>query len=54
MDRVKSIGRIKLEVDRIYRDKYTNPIYASKNLEKPITEASEKMLKGKAIVHTIG
>lgn len=54
VDQVKNIGRIKLEVNRIYRVKLASPRYVSKTLGKQITEVSEKMLKGKAIVNTIG
>lgn len=54
VDQVECLGRIKVEVKRLYRVKHARPTETPTTLAKPITEVSEKLLKGKAIVNSVG
>lgn len=53
MDRLTDLGRIKVTVQRVYLEKRAVPQRCPKDDGDQITEVSEKMLKGKAIVSTV-
>lgn len=48
VDDVKDLGRIRVKVCRIYRFKRAVPLYSTRQAQEPVTEVSEKILKGKA------
>lgn len=52
-EKLKSLGRIQVKVQRVLRTVRAVPSHCPKIMEKPITEVSEKMLKGKAVTNTV-
>lgn len=50
---VQNLGRIQVKVARVHRDLRSTPIRAKGATQKPITEVTEKILKGKAIANTV-
>lgn len=50
---VQNLGRIQVEVGRVHRIPRSTPIRATKASQKPVTEVTEKILKGKAIANTV-
>ncbi|CAF9915506.1 MAG: hypothetical protein ALECFALPRED_010231 [Alectoria fallacina] len=50
---VQNLGRIQVKVARVHRILRLTPIRATKGIQKPVTEVTEKILKGKAIANTV-
>lgn len=50
---VQNLGRIQVKVARVHRILRSTPIQATKGKHKPVTEVTEKVLKGKAIANTV-
>ena len=51
---VKDLGKIRVTVRRVHRMKRASPLHTPKDrLHKPLSEVSEKTLKGRAIANTV-
>ena len=50
---VQDLGRIRVTVGRVHRSLRSTPRRSTKEKQKPVTEVTEKVLKGKAITNTV-
>lgn len=50
---VQNLGRIQVTVGRVHRPLRSTPLRTTKWKQEPVTEVTEKVLKGKAITNTV-
>ena len=48
-----NLGRIQVVVGRVHRSLRRTPRRSTKEKDEPVTEVTEKVLKGKAITNTV-
>ena len=53
LSEVQNLGKIQVIVKRVHRSLRTTPRRSTKEKDEPVTEVTEKVLKGKAITNTV-